>query len=190
MELTKKEMEFLQHSNYIENEYSKKAFKDARKAWKFAVENKNNFSLEYILEIHHKLLYRLNPQIAGKLRNCAIRIGGKKELIYISLEDEIVLCKYSGGVRKPKPKKRELIKNLNEWIKSYNSKKDIMDYNKIKNLHTDFEYLHPFNDGNGRTGRILMNAQMLNANLPLIIIHKGEEQEKYYKWFRSTNEKK
>ena len=50
--LTEKEIEFLQHSNYIENEYGGKALKDAKKAWRFAVENKNNFSLEYILEIN------------------------------------------------------------------------------------------------------------------------------------------
>jgi len=183
--LTKKEIEFLQHSNYIENEFSKKAFEDSKKAWEFALTNKNNFSLEYILGIHHKLLYRLNPKIAGKLRNCAVRIGGRKEITYFSFEDEIILYKYVGGREIPKPKKGELIEKIENWVRIYETEKEKIDYNKIKDLHIKFEQMHPFRDGNGRTGRILMNVQMINADLPLVIIHEGEEQQEYYKWFKT-----
>ena len=37
-------------------------------------------------------------------------------------------------------------------------------------FHGFFEYLHPFRDGNGRTGRLLSNWIMLHAGHPLIII--------------------
>lgn len=37
-------------------------------------------------------------------------------------------------------------------------------------FHGFFEYLHPFRDGNGRTGRLLSNWIMLRAGHPLIII--------------------
>ena len=36
--------------------------------------------------------------------------------------------------------------------------------------HGFFEYLHPFRDGNGRTGRLLSNFILLRAGLPLLII--------------------
>ncbi|NCN51627.1 Fic family protein, partial [archaeon] len=75
-------------------------------------------------------------------------------------------------------------KKINNWIENYNSKKEEINYEKIKRLHIDFEHIHPFRDGNGRTGRILMNIQLINSNLPLKIIHQGEEQQKYYGWFK------
>lgn len=37
-------------------------------------------------------------------------------------------------------------------------------------FHGFFEYLHPFRDGNGRTGRLLSNWIMLHCGQPLIII--------------------
>ena len=37
--------------------------------------------------------------------------------------------------------------------------------------HGYYEYLHPFRDGNGRTGRLLSNFILLRANHPLLIIH-------------------
>jgi Fic family protein len=36
--------------------------------------------------------------------------------------------------------------------------------------HGYYEYLHPFRDGNGRTGRLLSNFILLRANHPLLII--------------------
>lgn len=41
-------------------------------------------------------------------------------------------------------------------------------------FHGFFEYLHPFRDGNGRTGRLLSNWIMLHAGHPLIIINSND----------------
>lgn len=52
-----------------------------------------------------------------------------------------------------------------------------------KEAHIRFEHIHPFVDGNGRMGRMLMNWQRLREGLPILIIHTGDEQRDYYKWF-------
>lgn len=155
-------IEFLKHSNYIEGEYSKRGLEDAKKAWVYAVKNRDNFTVDYILEIHKILMKRLRPDIAGKVRDCAVSIAGQIKL---------------------KLPEKELIKKLDDWIKSC-APDEKETYETIKEQHVAFEGLHPFTDGNGRVGRILMNIQCTNAGLLIIVIHEGKEQYEYYKWFK------
>ena len=138
------------------------ALEDAVNAWDFAKKNKYCIDKNYIKGVHKELMTRLNPRIAGKIRTISVYIVGRGE------HKECL--------------KPELIENeLESWVKTYsNPKKEL----EIKEAHTQFEKIHPFEDGNGRTGRILMNIQRLNASFPLLIIHKGEEQFEYYKWFK------
>lgn len=44
-------------------------------------------------------------------------------------------------------------------------------------FHGFFEYLHPFRDGNGRTGRFLSNFILLRHDYPELIIQKEDRQE-------------
>jgi len=46
-------------------------------------------------------------------------------------------------------------------------------------FHAKFENIHPFADGNGRTGRLMMNYFLLLHNHPPVIIHE-EDREGYY----------
>lgn len=58
---------------------------------------------------------------------------------------------------------------LSGLIKSYNSKKK-KTLDEIIDFHKQFESIHPFQDGNGRTGRLIMFKECLaNGIVPFII---------------------
>ncbi|MEK6857596.1 MAG: Fic family protein [Nanoarchaeota archaeon] len=54
-------------------------------------------------------------------------------------------------------------------------------------FHHKFERIHPFMDGNGRTGRILLNIILLRCKHPPIIIHR-KEREEYLKVLRKADQ--
>ena len=149
-------LEFIKESNAIENVRGQEAFDDSLSAWEYATNGE--LSLAFICQIHQKIMNRLNPKIAGRLRTNAVYIAGE--------------CKDQNITT--------IIMQVQNWI---NKHRDATSENDIKNAHIEFEHIHPFADGNGRTGRILLNLQRVKAGLPILIIHEGEEQQEYYQWF-------
>lgn len=156
--------EFLDHSNRIEQEYSKEALEDAKNAWEWAFLNKDqHIGIQYIKKVHYLLMNRIRPDIAGKFRKCDVFIGGKRKL-YIS--DELMEVQLLD----------EVCDKMNNPLK--NSELG------CKIVHVNFEEIHPFEDGNGRVGRILYNIHRIKEGLPIHIIHEGSEQRQYYLWFQ------
>lgn len=162
-----KVIQFLMQSNAIENEFSLEAIEDAQKAWEYASTLKN-LTVRDVLKIHGLLMARLRPDIAGQIRKVGVTVGGHD-------------CPNPGSVRRL----------LNQWIPqgSIELRNDIKGIKEdiCQLTHVAFEKIHPFEDGNGRTGRILFNWHRLKNGLPLMIIHTGDEQRKYYKWFKNIN---
>lgn len=58
----------------------------------------------------------------------------------------------------------------------------------LAKFHADFEQIHPFSDGNGRTGRLLMLAQALSHGVTPPVIEK-ERKQAYYKYLELAQTK-
>ncbi len=70
----------------------------------------------------------------------------------------------------------ELLEEMNTEFYNIDEKNILM---AAAYFHAKFENIHPFSDGNGRTGRLLMNYYLLSVNHPPIVIHE-EDRNAYY----------
>ncbi len=85
---------------------------------------------------------------------------------------------------------RDLLDNLFNWM---NSDDDIHPIIKAAIAHYQFESIHPFTDGNGRTGRImvvlyLVEQKLLNAPVLFLSGEILRDRETYYSLLQSTHE--
>ncbi|MBI3017041.1 MAG: Fic family protein, partial [Deltaproteobacteria bacterium] len=127
-----------------------------------------DLSREVILFLHQMLMGGIDDGIAGRFR-------AKGE--YVRVGTHIA----------PAPERvDQMVENI---LTSYSS--DLSSYfvDKIAKFHLDFETIHPFNDGNGRIGRVLMNYQFLRLGFPVVIIRNKEKKE-YYKAFNDYRNSK
>lgn len=88
---------------------------------------------------------------------------------YKQLENEV------GGSETTKP--AEVAGAIKALLKEYNSKSKIT-FDDILDFHVRFESIHPFQDGNGRVGRLIMFKECLKHNIVPFII--TEELKMYY----------
>ena len=79
-----------------------------------------------------------------------------------------------GGRETTKPS--EVHKHMKALVDGYNAKKDIT-IEDIIAFHAEFEYIHPFQDGNGRVGRLIALKECLRHNVTPFII---EDYKKHY----------
>ncbi len=112
---------------------------------------------ELILFLHQMLIGGINDDIAGRFR-------AKGEYVRV------------GTYIAPAPEKIDgMIDDLlTTWRTSTGYVVD-----RIAQFHLEFETIHPFIDGNGRMGRILMNYQLTRLGFPNIIIRDKEKREYY-----------
>jgi Fic family protein len=125
---------------------------------------KNNLAIdrELFLLVHRMLITGIDDDIAGRFRQLGefVRVGG-----HIAA----------------RPEKVEVL--IQDMIYDYKNE-DKFFLEKIAKFHLEFETIHPFCDGNGRTGRVLINLQLQNLDYPNIII-RDKEKLKYYKTFKT-----
>ncbi|NMB47976.1 Fic family protein [Candidatus Kuenenbacteria bacterium] len=118
-------------------------------------------SKELILLLHQMLIGGIDDKIAGRFRRLGeyVRVGTHVAPApeHVERMIEALLLEYTG--------------NLNNYF-----------LDKIAKFHLDFENVHPFCDGNGRIGRVLVCFQLQRLGFPMIIIRDREKKE-YYKAF-------
>ena len=78
---------------------------------------------------------------------------------------------------------------MHDLVKSYNEKSKEEGVNPIilaARFHYDYIRIHPFDDGNGRTARILMNFILLSFKYPPVIV-KTEDKHNYFAALRQAD---
>jgi Fic family protein len=120
-------------------------------------------TIENIEKLHAILLDNISPEVAGRIRQTGenVRVG-----TYIA----------------PQPDKVAGL--LGDAIDEYNSADDQYFLDKIAKFHLAFEGVHPFGDGNGRIGRLIINWQLARAGYPPVIIQNRTKRREYYPLFR------
>ncbi len=127
---------------------------------------KERISNMVILQWHKNIFSESKPNIAGKYRDYLIRVGD-----YIAPDWQ--------GVR-------ILMKKLIEFINENKSEK-LNPVILCARAHYKFEKIHPFGDGNGRIGRLIMNKILWDNGYPMIIIEK-KKKSSYYKALRKEED--
>lgn len=133
-------------------------------AIKFVREMKEHISVDFIKEMH-KIVFKNSKGFAGELRKPGEEVVVKNRL------GEIL---HEGA---PQSRVLFLLKELVEWYNSHKNKYPALILAAV--VHNQFENIHPFRDGNGRVGRILLNNILIKHNLPPINIDLKSRAEYY-----------
>ncbi len=126
---------------------------------------KEKINETFILKLHSILMNGVRPD-AGLYRRHRVRIVGINLATanYLKISDLMPIMISKAG----------------------KTTKDII--NLSTNIHSQFEQIHPFSDGNGHIGRLLMNAMLLQANLAPAVVRQ-EQKQLYYTYLYKAQAK-
>lgn len=142
--------------------------KNHQTAWQYLLKylyHSQKIDEALILKLHGILMNGIR-QDAGMYRRQAVRIVGAN----------VPTANYL--------KVPALMTQLAKDIKS--KPKDVIAH--IALIHSRFEQIHPFSDGNGRIGRLIIQAMMLRENIPPTII-KQEHRRLYFSYLNKAQQK-
>jgi len=137
-----------------------------------ALRDANKLSFDLLIQ-----LYRTIKDESDGIRDFQVYIGNSFEVIYTP------------------PCCEDVIESmLDNWLDFANAKDDIDPLIKMAMLHYQFESIHPFKDGNGRTGRVLNVLYLYSQNLldePVLYLSKYINAYKpgYYQGLRDVSER-
>ena len=123
---------------------------------------------EVVLLLHQMLIGGVDDKIAGRFR----RPGE-----YVRVGTHVA------------PSPEHIERMIESIITEYTSDLSAYFLDKIAKFHLDFETIHPFCDGNGRIGRVLISYQLQRFGFPMIIIRDREKKE-YYQSFEDYRDDK
>jgi Fic family protein len=146
--LSQKEVAAIVRKQYVKKTLPRHEVQEAENAvHAFKLIQSSDFSLT------QKNLKRLHNKVTEKLN---IPEGFKKEQIIVNNKQTV----------SPEDVRVEL-KKLFAWYK--NSKQTLHPFERALIFHNRFEHIHPFTDGNGRVGRLILNWMLLKDGYGVIL---------------------
>ncbi len=134
---------------------------------------KEQISLALIRKLH-EIVFRNSKSFSGGFR------GKGTEVV---IQDGLGKVVHRGA---PSEKIEKLLKRLVRWYDKNKKKHPPIVLAAV--VHNQFESIHPFQDGNGRVGRLLLNNILLKHNLPPLNIEL-KKREEYYAALQSYQKK-
>ena len=127
---------------------------------------KKEISENGILQWHQKVFSETKPDISGKFRDYLVRVENYRAPDWQDIN--------------------KLIKYFFAWYSK--NKKAMHPVELAARAHYKFEKIHPFGDGNGRIGRLIIAFILKNANYPLLIIEYKKRKSYYHALSKSEND--
>jgi len=125
-----------------------------------------DLDIEMILLLHCMLLTGIDDSFAGRFRS-----QGE----YVKVANHIAAAP------------EQVAELIYKALVDYNSSLDSSLIERIARFHLEFEYIHPFCDGNGRIGRVIINYQLERNGFPPVII-RDIEKAAYYEACREYDD--
>jgi Fic family protein len=124
--------------------------------------DKHPLTIKLILHLHQTLLTHIDDSVAGRFRSGKewVRVGN-----HLGANPQFVPTL------------------MQELVDTYNQQNIRYFLDAIAHFHAEFETIHPFVDGNGRMGRVLINLQLMNVGLPPITIQNKNKHTAYHPLF-------
>ncbi len=142
---------------------------NGRKAWEYLKNYKGKLTIEFIEKLNEILVENTGVVYGGRVRFFPVKIEGADHV---------------------PPDSKEVPKLLKRMIRFYyTNKRKIHPFVMACLIHGMFVEIHPFEDGNGRTGRALMNWVLMKEKYPVVYIPLKSRQ-KYYESIDLLNLKK
>ncbi len=130
-----------------------------------ALHEKNRLSEKLISDWHQGLFRETKPDIAGKTRDYLVRV-----VDYVA------------------PNWQDLPKLLKEFFSWYSKNRKMHPVELAARAHYKFEKIHPFGDGNGRVGRLIIAYTLKNGGYPSLIIDYKSRKSYYYTLKKTEND--
>ena len=74
------------------------------------------------------------------------------------------------GVEHIPPAPAMIPQRMMYFVYNYNHSEALSPFDRAAQFHIEYECIHPFSDGNGRTGRLLVNYELIRNELPPVVV--------------------